>query len=102
MTADGLVISSIENSQFEKIPETDEGLMLKMKRLLGINAKVDPPKESKFCIAEAYVAVSGATLEVGYNVAFLVNVLLTASSSKIKTWRYHAAVWIFGVLILLQ
>lgn len=59
--------------------------------------------ESNFCIAEAYVAVSGATLEVGYNVAFLYYIFQTArQGKKINTKWYHILVGSFLVMTLLK
>ena len=77
-TADGLAIGAVENGHFEKISSKPEGIFSKLKRLLGAKGKHVPSDESNFCIGEAYVAVSGATLEVGYNVAFLYYIFQTA------------------------
>lgn len=57
-------------------------------------------EESTFCYIEAVVAVTGATLEVGYNAAFLWYIFMNVrylNRKKISTKYYHFAV--IGFLI---
>ncbi len=54
--------------------------------------------ESKFCYTEAVIAVTGATLEVGYNGAFLFFMFMNVkylNRKKVSTKYYHAVVVVF-------
>lgn len=62
------------------------------------------PPESTFCMVEAVIAVSGATLEVGYNAAFLWYIFMNIrylNRKKIHTKFYHLVVIVFllGTLV---
>lgn len=71
--------------------------------MLGVSNDSPPPPESNFCIGEAYIAVTGATLEVGYNVAFMYHIFQTArQGTKIKTKWYHILVCTLLVGILVK
>jgi hypothetical protein len=61
--------------------------------------------ESAFCYTEAVVAVTGATLEVGYNAAFLWYIFMNVkylNRKKISTKYYHIVVISFLIASILK
>jgi hypothetical protein len=100
MTATGYKIDSIEMGGFDNKKSEKASLMTFARKLvdLAVDKAKEYATESKFCYFEAVIAVTGATLEVGYNCAFLLYIFMSVkylNNKKISTKYFHICVFAF-------
>ena len=110
LTPDGYKMHSVETDPGfggeTKPLEDNKSILVKVGTYLLDKLTEKPEKkDSTFCKVEAVVAVTGATLEVGYNAAFLFYIFMNVrylNRKKLSTKFYHVAVLGFLLATILK